>query len=761
MPRPGSRPRTRRALAALTGVLALAGGAAGLSPGVAQAATTAAAAAPGAPGALSHFDLARKDCLGTSRGTQSKTWFTVAGGVLSDVYYPTVDNTEVESLQYVVTDGSTFTDLQTRDTTYTVQALDPSGMTCRVTSTARSGRYTITTDYLTDTGRDSVVLHTRFTPTPGAGDLQLYARFDPTVNGNGGGGPGNGGADDAVVDRSTGRPVPVSSDTVLETNAANRDYAQPVYAALQADRPFSAVSSGYAGTASDGLTTLEADHRLATTHDTALHGNVVQTAQLDTSRGGEVTLALGFGATRAAAVATSGASARLDHSALFRRYTDAWSAYDQRLEKPPTQGVPADRRAELARQYYLAANVLKASEDKTFPGAVVAGLGSPWGQAVSAGDPANTYFGSYREVFARDLYETFTGLLADGDRATATATVRFLFERQQQADGSLPRNSLVSGRTAPDSSGVQLDEVAFPILMARTVGLTSPDFYRAHLKRAADYLVSHGPAFGNERWEEQAGYSPSTIAAEIAGLTAAGAVAQQVGDLASARTYRATADVYQRSIKTWTVTRTGSLSPDPYFIRLSKNGDPDEKLPYSLGNGGPDVDQRDVVDNGFLELPRLGVLAPDDPDVVRSLKVTEPVLGVDTAAGRVYYRYGTVTPGTEDGYGDCNVGDPTDCSGQGKPWAGTCDEKGQGKDKGPGTSGPCSPASAPRTCWRAASRARPPTCGGPWPARRRATACCPSRRGRTPRSRPRPPAPHRSARPSASRTARRRAAPLR
>src|SRR5512132_3643164 len=76
------------------------------------------------PGALSHFDLARKDCVGTARNRTSKVWFTVAGGVLSDVYFPTNDTTNVETLQYVVTDGASFTDLQTRDMTYTVRAFD-------------------------------------------------------------------------------------------------------------------------------------------------------------------------------------------------------------------------------------------------------------------------------------------------------------------------------------------------------------------------------------------------------------------------------------------------------------------------------------------------------------------------------------------------------------------------------------------------------------------------------------------------------------
>src|SRR5947207_11028049 len=149
--------------------------------------------APDGPGALSHFDLARKDCLGTARNTTSKVWFTIANGVLSDVYYPTIDNTTVETLQYIVTDGSTFTDLQTRDTTYTVQLLDARALDCRVTTTAKSGKYSIITDYLTDTSRDTVAMHVHFVPL--VGDLstyKLYIRYDPSINGNGGG-SGNGG----------------------------------------------------------------------------------------------------------------------------------------------------------------------------------------------------------------------------------------------------------------------------------------------------------------------------------------------------------------------------------------------------------------------------------------------------------------------------------------------------------------------------------------------------------------------------------------
>jgi GH15 family glucan-1,4-alpha-glucosidase len=131
-----------------------------------------------------------------------------------------------------------------------------------------------------------------------------------------------------------------------------------------------------------------------------------------------------------------------------------------RLNDPPKDlpGVKGRRADELRGSYFVSANVLKASEDKTFPGAIVASMTSPWGQAISAGDPNNTYFGSYREVFARDLYEIWTGLMADGDLVTARDATLFLFQSQQRADGSMPRNSLVNGKTAPDSFGTQLDE---------------------------------------------------------------------------------------------------------------------------------------------------------------------------------------------------------------------------------------------------------------------------------------------------------------
>src|SRR5690606_14902191 len=126
--------------------------------------------------------------------------------------------------------------------------------------------------------------------------------------------------------------------------------------------------------------------------------------------------------------------------------------------------------------------------------------------------------------------------------------------------------------------------------------------YENHIRKAADFVVARGPSFGSERWEEQSGFSPSTVAAEIAGLVAAGEIADLHGDADRARLYRAVADHFQRSIKEWTVTSTSPYSPTPHFIRLSKTGDPNAAISYGLGNGSPSFDQRAVIDAGFLEL---------------------------------------------------------------------------------------------------------------------------------------------------------------
>ena len=217
--------------------------------------------------------------------------------------------------------------------------------------------------------------------------------------------------------------------------------------------------------------------------------------------------------------------------------------------------------------------------------------------------------------------------------------------------------------------------------MADQLGMTDASLFADHIKPAANFLAAHGPATGVERWEEQSGYSPSTIAAEIAGLVAAADLAQANGDPSSAAVWLGVADDMQRSVKGWTVTTNGSSAGHPYFIRLSKTGDPNAAISYNVGNGGPTLDQRDVIDAGFLELVRLGILAADDPDVAQSLPVVDATIKSDTPSGTGWHRY------NGDGYGD---GRPTGA-------------RGRRRGRGPATCGRSCPPSARSRRWRPAT----------------------------------------------------------
>jgi glucoamylase len=626
--------------------------------------------APGSPGAGSVFDLARKDCVGTARNTTSKVWFTVADGALSDVYWPTVDATNVHTLQYVVSDGATFTDIQTRDMHYRLIP-DPTGMSCTVVASDAARGYTITTTYIADPGSDSVLMRVHFS---GPAADQLYVRLDPLAGGTGGGGTQNAGGNSAILASGPDGAIPVAFNTNTTTNAVNRTYAVPTFEALESADGFTQASVGYVGTASDSLTMLDSSHQLAT-YDSAPNGHVALTAGVRLPSSGTTTLALGFGTTENAALATAGTSVHRSFPLVLKRYESGWKRYDAGLRRPSSQlGQSA------INEYYESVNVIKASEDKTFAGAIAAGLASPWGQSVPAGNLTNgepTYFGSYREVFARDLYEAFTGLLVAGDLRTARDATLFLFDRQQQADGSMPRNSLTNGLPAPDTGGLQLDETAYPLLMAWQSGLAlNHSLYEHHVVPAADFLVAHGPSDGVERWEEQSGDSPSTIAAEIAGLTAAAHIAAVNGDPVRARLYQAVADQFARTVKALTVTDNGPfISPTvpSYFIRVDQNGDPDSfGNGVNLGNGSlTDVDQRSVIDAGFLDLVRLGILSPNDPTVKSSLTVVDDVLERSTPSGVGFYRYGINSTESVDGYGDCYQPSGSSCTTQGAPWAPT------------------------------------------------------------------------------------------
>ena len=260
-----------------------------------------AAAAPDGPGALSHFDLARKDCVGTARNTASKVWYTVANGVLSDVYYPTVDNTNVETLQYIVTDG---VDLhRPADTRHDVHGQGPGRGRDGLRGDEHGQERPLQHRHrLLHRSRPEHPAHERAARADGSRSRRPTA-LRPVRPDRERQRRGRRGQRRQATRRSptppTGHPIAVASDTVTATNAANRDYAQPVFAAL--DGPFSQVTNGFAGAASDGLTQLDTD--ALAHHDLRLgRGRQRGPGRPAGPRpgGGKAVLALGFGATQAA-----------------------------------------------------------------------------------------------------------------------------------------------------------------------------------------------------------------------------------------------------------------------------------------------------------------------------------------------------------------------------------------------------------------------------------------------------------------------------
>ena len=256
----------------------------------------------------------------------------------------------------------------------------------------------------------------------------------------------------------------------------------------------------------------------------------------------------------------------------------------------------------------------------------------PWGWGGLKIDD-NPRSAPYHLVWARDLYQIATAMLAAGDKTSANRALSFLFAKQQRDDGSFPQNTQVDGQRK--WTGIQMDQQGLPIVLAYQLGRHSANDWK-HVRKAADFIVKEGPKTEQERWENQDGYSPGTIAAEIAGLVCAADIARKNGATAKAAKYEAKADEWQRNVERWTATRNGPYSTSPYYLRLTKDRKPDKGTKYDIGDSGPTgVDQRKVVDTSFLELVRLGVKRADDPVVVNTLNVIDAKL----KAGDFWHRY--------------------------------------------------------------------------------------------------------------------------
>ncbi|KGI81041.1 glucoamylase [Actinopolyspora erythraea] len=593
--------------------------------------------APGAPGISSAWTTGAKRGVGTSTTLESKVWHTLGQGILNEVYYPRLDVPNVQDMQYVVTDGRSFTELERDATTREIRLPDSRSLRYRQINTDRDGRYRITKTYVTDPRRSALLVRTRFEVLEG-GPLRLYALYNPSLNGSG---MGDSGA--------------TSEGTLVASDGE-------VASALASSNGFGAATSGYSGTASDGYRDLETDHRLDNHYDRAAEpGNLVQTARIPVGTDSTFTLALGFGADRAAAKSTARAALADGYDTARRGYDVGWHRYLASIDHVPRSVASRG----LITQYNVAAMTLKSQEDKTYRGAFVASTSIPWGGAKNA-DSCCT--GGYHLVWARDLYHTATAAMAMGDHAAANRALDYLLDVQWRQDGSFPQNTWLDGE--PHWPSLQLDEVAYPIVLAHQLGRTG-DAEWAKLRESADFIVENGPATPQERWEEESGYSPSTIAAEIAGLVTAADIARQHGDHRAARRYLATADEWQRKVEDWTFTTTGPHGDGEYYQRVDDDGDPNNGHRLCLNNGGGCHDERAVVDAGFLELVRLGVKPADDQAVLDSLPETDERLRVLTPNGPGWYRY------NHDGYGEAAGGEPYTGEGIGRLWPLLTGERGE------------------------------------------------------------------------------------
>jgi glucan 1,4-alpha-glucosidase len=571
--------------------------------------------APGGPGASANWTSGNKQGLGTSVSTRSKAWYTLSGGALSEVYYPRGDTAQTRSLEFAVTDGRTFVDRESEDTDQRVRLLDDRALVYRQINTAKTGRYRITKTYVTDTRRSTVLIRVRFEALK-PGDYRLFVLYDPAINNSSKG------------------------DTASRSGAALLTTQGETHAALMSDKGYERTSNGFVGE-SDGWTDLH-DYKLDFDYATATDGNVLQTGELRVGSRGPTThtLALAFGDSDQAAEAAARGTLHASFADRAAAYRTEWHRYLRSLRP-----APAALSERLATQYNVAVMTVKAHEDKTFRGAFIASLTLPWGFAVNA----DLGGGGYHFVWARDLYHQVTGLLAAGDREAGDRAVDWLFTHQQQPDGTFPQNSRVDG--TPDQRNIQLDETAFPIVLAYQLGRTD-DLTWEGIRKAAGALVRMGPSTPQERWEETGGYSPSTTAAEIAGLVAAAQIARGRGDEARARLWLGVADAWQRNTEAWMFTTSGVYGDGRYYLRINTDTDPEDNDARDWGNAAGVHLEKEVVDAGFLELVRLGAKAPDDPHVAASLRETDDSLATETPSGRVWHRY------TFDGYGEKDSGDP-------------------------------------------------------------------------------------------------------
>jgi glucoamylase len=570
-------------------------------------------------------------------------WFTISHGIINEVYYPTIDTANTRDLGLLVTDGAEFFSEEKRHAGSEISPLAQGVPGYRLSNTCARQRYRIEKVILTDPGGDALLQRVHFAPLQGQlSDYRLYVLLAPHI--------GNRGAsNDGWIGEYKGMPMLFAkrADIVL---------------ALACSTPFPSMSCGYVGS-SDGWQDICKHKRLTRAYSQALDGNIALTGEIDVKVcDGRFVLALGFGTNPSEAGQEARAALLQDVDDVVRSYVEGWQAVQS--------SFIADLRRDTGRfdMYRVSTGVLKTHQSKSSHGGMIASLSVPWG--FSKGDDD---LGGYHLVWPRDMVEAAGGLLAAGDMEGTRQALLYLMS-VQEADGHWPQNMWLDG--TPYWRGIQMDETAFPILLAdalrRMDGLSELDPWPM-VRSAAGFLVCHGPVTQQDRWEEDGGYSPFTLAVEIAALLAAADFADEAGETNAANYLRSTADIWNSAVERWTyVTETDlarQVGVQGYYVRIAS---PDEAEAASPSAGFVPIKNRPpgetsapaegIVSPDALALVRFGLRTADDPRIVNTVRVIDARLKSETATGPVWHRY------NQDGYGEHEDGSPFDGTGVGRGW---------------------------------------------------------------------------------------------
>ena len=603
--------------------------------------------APGWPGIEGRWTSSAKTGVGTALSSVSRVWFTVSHGIVNEVYYPRVDQACTRDFGLIVTDGAGFFAEEKRDCSSETGSIEDGVPAFEVVSTHLGGRFRITKRILTDPRHDVVLQQIRLETLQG-GPLRLFALLAPHLV--------NGGAhNSAWIGDYKGTRM------LCADGGGTR-------LALAADPPFLAASVGFVGV-SDGWQVLRAHGHLADQWDRATDGNVALTAELAVAGDAPVRLALGFGRVNTAEAAFHARSGlQVAFAGVFERYAAGWRTWQATLRS-------LDRRVGGHNSYRISTSVLRCHESPTFPGGLIASLSIPWG--ASKGDDD---LGGYHLVWPRDLVQTAGGFLACGAFDEVRRVLRYL-RSVQEADGSWAQNCWLDGM--PYWHGLQLDECALPILLVdlawRHGALRRPQLepYWPMVRAAAGFVVRKGPTTNQDRWEENAGYTPFTLAAEIAGLLAAADLAElcEPGTAGAgiAAFLRDTADAWEGALDDWLYVADTALSRQTgvtgYYVRIVPPVPGEARAAIhatvevrNRDLGDARMPAESLVSTDALALVRFGVRAPDDPRITGSVRVIDHVLRQELPYGPGWRRY------NGDGYGEHDDGSPFNGTGVGRVW---------------------------------------------------------------------------------------------